>query len=381
MKIGIEAQRIFRKKKHGMDMVALELIKALQVSNTSHHFLVFAQADEDMQCLQNGNGVEIVLLPNAPYPIWEQWYLPKAAKNHQVDLLHCTSNTAPVFLSVPLVITLHDIIYLEKISLSQGTAYQIFGNIYRKWIVPIIAQKAVKIITVSNFENKRILNYFGFNKNLVQTIYNAAGSNFKRVFDPNLLAETKKKYKLPDSFIFFIGNTDPKKNVIGVLKALSILKKANNLPCKLVMLDIDKNYLQNKANEIGDPSIVEDILFTGYVPNHELPAIYSLATIFLYPSLRESFGIPLVEAMCCEVPVITSNTSSMPEIVGDAALICDPFDENAIAKAINALLNNNDLSQSLSLKGKIQGNYFNWEKNASETLKIYQSIVPNENEF
>jgi glycosyltransferase involved in cell wall biosynthesis len=147
------------------------------------------------------------------------------------------------------------------------------------------------------------------------------------------------------------------------------------------MLDIDKNYLQNKANEIGDPSIVEDILFTGYVPNHELPAIYSLATVFLYPSLRESFGIPLVEAMCCEVPVITSNTSSMPEIVGDAALICDPFDENAIAKAINDLLNNNDLSQSLSLKGKIQGNYFNWEKNASETLKIYQSIVPNENEF
>jgi glycosyltransferase involved in cell wall biosynthesis len=110
-----------------------------------------------------------------------------------------------------------------------------------------------------------------------------------------------------------------------------------------------------------------------------LPAIYSLATIFLYPSLRESFGIPLVEAMCCEVPVITSNTSSMPEIVGDAALICDPFNENSIAMAIHELLTNNDLSQRLRLNGKMQGDYFSWEKNASDTLKIYQSIVPNEN--
>jgi glycosyltransferase involved in cell wall biosynthesis len=375
MRIGIEAQRIFRKKKHGMDMVALELIRALQAANTTHQFIVFAQPDEDMACLQEGNGVQIVLLPKSPYPIWEQWYLPNAVNKYKVDLLHCTSNTAPIFLSVPLVLTLHDIIYLEKISLSQGTAYQKFGNIYRKWNVPIIAKKARKILTVSNFENQRIIEYFGFKKDLVQTVYNAAAKHFTRITDPQVLANAKSKFNLPDSFIFFLGNTDPKKNVKGVLQALSLLKAAGKLPCKLLMLDINRGYLQNLAQEIGDPSIVDEITFTGYVPNQELPAIYSQATLFLYPSLRESFGIPLVEAMRCEVPVITSNTSSMPEIVDDAALICDPFNPNSIANAIFDLWNNPTLQSTLRNKGKLRGDSFSWKQNALDTLAIYQSII------
>ncbi|MDZ4666337.1 MAG: glycosyltransferase family 1 protein [bacterium] len=375
MRIGIEAQRIFRKKKHGMDMVALELIRALQKSNANHEFIVFVQPDEDRNCLQEGGNVKIVELPASPYPIWEQWHLPRAVKKHQLDILHCTSNTAPLFLSVPLVLTLHDIIYLEKISFTQGTAYQKFGNIYRKWNVPIIAKKAKKILTVSNFENTRICSYFGFNKDLVQTVYNAAGEHFKKVTDADELRQSKEKYNLPDQFIFFLGNTDPKKNVLGVLKALSILKAQNKLPCKLLMLDINRPYLNNLANEIGDPSIVNEIVFTGYVPNQELPAIYSQATLFLYPSLRESFGIPLVEAMRCEVPIITSNTSSMPEIVGEVALICDPYKPETIATAIDTLWNNPKLQAEMRLAGLSRGQLFSWELNAKSTLKVYENFV------
>ncbi len=215
MRIGIEAQRIFRKKKHGMDMVALALVRALQASNCGHQFFVFVQSDEDAACLQSGNGVEIICLPNAPYPIWEQLILPIAIKKYTLDVLHCTSNTAPLFLSVPLVLTLHDIIYLENIDLTQGTAYQKFGNLYRKLIVPMVAKKARKIITVSHFENQRIVNYFDFEPALVQTVYNAAPAYFTRITDASQLAATQKKYTLPDQFIFFLGNTDPKKNVKG----------------------------------------------------------------------------------------------------------------------------------------------------------------------
>ena len=253
MRIGIEAQRIFRKKKHGMDMVALELIRALQKIHTPHEFVVFVQPDEDSACLSESAQVKIVELPKSPYPIWEQWHLPRAVKKYKLDLLHCTSNTAPLFLSVPLVLTLHDIIYLEKISLTQGTAYQKFGNIYRKWNVPIIAKKAKKILTVSDFENQRICSHFGFNKALVQTVYNAAAGHFTKITDPKVLSDSIAKYHLPDQYIFFLGNTDPKKNVVGVLKAISLLKAKNALPCKLLMLDINRQYLQNLANEIGDP--------------------------------------------------------------------------------------------------------------------------------
>lgn len=179
--------------------------------------------------------------------------MPRAVKKYKLDLLHCTSNTAPLFLSVPLVLTLHDIIYLEKISFTEGTAYQKFGNIYRKWNVPIISKKAKKILTVSDFENQRICSHFGFNKDLVQTVYNAAGTHFKKIANPQTLAETKAKYNLPDNYIFFLGNTDPKKNVRGVLKAISILRSSNLLPCKLLMLDINRQYLHDLANDIGSP--------------------------------------------------------------------------------------------------------------------------------
>jgi glycosyltransferase involved in cell wall biosynthesis len=374
MKIGIEAQRIFRKKKHGMDMVALELIKALQISNTPHKFVVFVKDDEDNTCVKSSANVEIVVLPKAPYPIWEQILLPRAAKQHQVDLLHCTSNTAPLFLPVPLVLTLHDIIYLEKINFDQGSIYQKFGNLYRKWNVPLIVRKAKKIITVSNFERERIISYFGLNKDLVQTVYNGVGVHFKKIVDEQKLIETKAKYNLPNEFIFFLGNTDPKKNVVGVLKAISILKNAGKLPCKLLMLDINRAYLNSLAKEIGDSSVVDEIQFTGYVANSELPAIYSQATLFLYPSKRESFGIPLVEAMRCEVPIITSNTSSMPEIVADAALICDPFDANSIANAITTLYNNKELQQRLIAKSLKRSKLFTWKENADQTIKIYESV-------
>jgi glycosyltransferase involved in cell wall biosynthesis len=373
MKIGIEAQRIFRKKKHGMDMVALELIKALQNIPSHHQFFIFVQPDEDSDCLKESENVKIITLPKSPYPIWEQFYLPKAVKKYQVDLLHCTSNTAPLFLKVPLILTLHDIIYLEKISLSQGTAYQKFGNIYRKWNVPLIVKKAKMILTVSDFERKRILDYFHFSSDRVQTAYNGVGEHFKRIVDAKILKESKEKFHLPDQFLFFLGNTDPKKNVIGVLKAISILKTENKLPCKLLMLDINRDYLKKLAEEIGDLSVLDEITFTGYVPNKDLPAIYSQASLFLYPSLRESFGIPLVEAMKCEVPIITSNTSSMPEIVGDAALLCDPFNAQTLADAISKLWNDKVLQKELSENGKKRANIFSWESNAKQTLAIYES--------
>lgn len=375
MRIGIEAQRIFRKKKHGMDMVALELIKALQRLNHPHEIIVFVKPDEDQACLQESDNVKIVKLGSAPYPIWEQVLLPKAAIREKVDLLHCTSNTAPVFLSVPLVLTLHDIIYLEKLSFNQGTAYQKFGNLYRRLNVPMIVPHAKEILTVSDFENQRICDYFKLPPASVITAYNGAANHFKRVEDKTLLKAAKEKYKLPDNFIFFLGNTDPKKNVKGVLKAISILKQHNDLPFPLVMLDINKQYLQNLATEIGDTSVLEEIQFTGYIPNTDLPAIYSQASMFLYPSLRESFGIPLLEAMHCGVPIITSNTSSMPEIAGDAALIVDPFDPNALANAINQLWKNRDLAITLAAKGIERAKQFSWEANARLTLSIYESII------
>lgn len=375
MRIGIEAQRIFRKKKHGMDMVALELIKQLQIIDTQNEYFIFVNTMEDKESLQETANFKIVYLKESSYPVWEQYHLPKAVKKYKLDVLHCTSNTAPLYTSVPLVITLHDIIYLEKWNFTQGTAYQIVGNLYRRWNVPQVVKKARHIITVSNFERGRIADYFKLPTHQLSAIYNGVGIHFKKVSNLAELERTKRTYHLPDNFIFYLGNTDPKKNVMGVLKAFSILKKRGNLDTKLLMLDIDRDYLLNIMQQINDIGLMNDIVFSGYVPNKDLPAIYSQASLFLYPSLRESFGIPLVEAMACEVPIITSNTSSMPEVALDAALLVDPNNPYEIAETIHKLQTDLSLQKQLIQKGLERATHFTWKSNAERTLEIYKKLA------
>ncbi len=371
MRIGIEAQRIFRKKKHGMDMVALELIKQLQVLDSKNEYFIFVNNVEDVTALTETANCKIVHLEESSYPAWEQVHLPKAVNDYKLDLLHCTSNTAPINLKVPLIITLHDIIYLEKWNFTKGTTYQIIGNLYRRWNVPKVVKKAKHIITVSEFEKQRIASYFKLTDAQVSAVYNGVGAHFKRVTDEAELKRTKEAYNLPDNFIFYLGNTDPKKNVMGVLQALSVLKSKGKLRSKLLMLDIDRDYLLATMKQIGDVSLMDDIVFSGYVPNKDLPAIYSQAQLFLYPSLRESFGIPLLEAMACGVPTITSNTSSMPEVAGSASVLVNPFKPEEIADAIINLQQDLNLQQQLIVKGLKRVEHFTWEANAKQTLALY----------
>lgn len=379
MKIAIEGQRIFRKKKHGMDMVALELIRNLQLIDHENEYFVFVKPDEDDQVISETSNFKIVKLKGGFYPLWEQIALPKAAEKAGCDILHCTSNTAPIFTSVPIVDTLHDIIYMEKSYLKilqgAGTAYQKFGNIYRRFIVPKVVRKSRKIITVSNFEKNRIADFFGLKgDNRLTAVYNGVSEHFKPVTDPSELSRVKEKYRLPDRFFFFLGNTDPKKNTKGTLKAYSDFIQQTGSDFQLLMLDYDLNELEKILVELGHPELIKRIHLTGYVVNTDLPAIYSQCTVFLYPSLRESFGIPILEAMRCGVPVITSNTSSMPEIAGDAALIIDPYKPESITEAIIQLTTDENLRAQKIELGFKRAALFSWRAMAENCLKIYQEI-------
>jgi len=377
MKIGIEGQRLFRKKKHGMDMVALELIRNLQAIDKENEYFIFVKDDVD-HCLEQTSNFHVVEIAPSPYPVWEQVNLPAAAKKANCDILHCTSNTAPVFTSIPLIITLHDIIYMESLSvLKKGfTSYQKFGNMYRRFVVPQVVKKSARIITVSEFEKKRIGEFFHVDDHKLRAIYNGVSTHFKPVEDVEYLNLIKTRYKLPDKFFFFFGNTDPKKNTPGVLRALSLFLKSSEEKIPLVMLDFDRDELDKIISDIGDPTLHDYIKLTGYVPNIELPALYALSTVFLYPSLRESFGIPMLEAMACGIPVITSNTSSMPEVGGDAALFIDPYKPEEITQAMNKLLIDKSLRESLILRGFENARKFSWRAMAENVLSLYQELGP-----
>lgn len=379
MKIGIEGQRLFRKKKHGMDMVALELIRNLQLIDTENEYFIFVKPDEDNTVLKETPNFKIIQLEGGSYPMWEQIALPKAAKKYGCGILHCTSNTAPIFSDIPLITILHDIIYMEsnyyKILTGSATPYQKFGNAYRKVIVPWVVKKSDKIVTVSHFEKNRIAEFFGMNNDKRLTaIYNGVSAHFKPVTNEAELKRVKEKYHLPDHFFFFLGNTDPKKNTIGTLKAFSDFLKQSKSDYKLVMLDYDLNELEKLLIEIGDKDLIKNIVLTGYVINTDLPAIYSLCTIFLYPSLRESFGIPMLEAMGCGVPVITSNTSSMPEVAGDAAHIINPYNPEEITEGIIKILADAAYYETLCKKGIERNKLFSWKNMAEQVLVLYNEI-------
>jgi glycosyltransferase involved in cell wall biosynthesis len=377
MRIGIEGQRLFREKKHGMDMVALELIRELQKIDKTNEYFVYISPDKDV-CLNETDNFKIRYVNGGFYPKWEQISLPKAVKNDKCQLLHCTSNTAPLNINIPLVLTLHDIIYMEKtysqILKGSGTNYQKFGNIYRRYVVPKIVRKSNRIITVSEFEKRRIADFFKIDGRKLKAVYNGVSSHFKKIEDNNELQRVKDKYKLPEKFIFFLGNTDPKKNTKGVLKAFSDFCRMNN-EYQLVMLDFERNELEKILVEINDTKLIDRIHLTGYVVNTDLPAIYNLSKLFLYPSLRESFGIPMLEAMACGTPVITSNTSSMPEVADDAALIIDPFKTEDITDSIVLLLNNSELRHQLIEKGFKRAAKFTWRAMAENVHKIYMEVL------
>lgn len=377
MRIGIEAQRIFRSKKHGMDMVVLEAIKQLQKLDTENDYFIFVNIGED-KCLEETKNFTLVEFGGS-YPIWEQIKLPQMAKKYQLDVLHCTSNTAPINCPVPLVLTLHDIIFLEKNNLfTKGfTAYQKFGNIYRKLVVPMILKKCKKIITVSNFEKDRIGNKLHLSNQQLTAVYNGVSQHFQKIDDLNELNRIKEKYKLPDHFLFFLGNTDPKKNTPRLIKAYVQYCLKNEKAFAIVIADFPKELVEAQLAEIGHSELIDKFYFPGYILNAELPGILNMASIVLYPSLRESFGIPILESMACGTPVITSNAASMPEVSGGAAKLIDPTKEEEITNAIEELLSNGDLYETLRKKGVERAQEFSWENTAKDYLKIYNELNPN----
>ena len=368
MKIGIEAQRIFRKKKHGMDIYALELIRAIQKLDHTNEYVVFVRADDD-ECLHSSENMKIVKVKAATYLDWEQIWLPKAIKSEGVELMHYTSNTAPLNSIVPYVVTLHDIIFMH--SYTGGSWYQTAGHFYRKYIVPRVIKNAKHVFTVSEFEKTQIVKTIDIQTNRVSVIPNACSSTFRKIPNTHILELIRKKYALPSEFILFLGNEAPKKNLENVLKAYAkYIDKVSN-PVQMVILESSAKQILGYLSKMKRIDILDKITLPGYIMHGDLPKIYNLANAFLYPSLRESFGIPIIEAMACGTPVITSNTTAMPEVAGNAAYLIDPLNTDELANAMIELTSNRILKEYIIEKGLKRAEDFSWKNTAYQTQKTY----------
>ena len=375
MRIGIEAFKIFRKTKHGIDIVALEQIKRIQYLDRENEYFIFCFNDTDSYILENTKNVQIIRLPRIPSPIAEQFLLPFLALKYKLDILHSTGNTAPLFLHCKRLITLHDIIYLRKdILLKGGSIYQKIGNAYRRFIVPFVLPKADAIFTVSETEKLEIISSIPHLEDKISVIYNACSENFTIKPEGSFLASSLK-YKLPSTpYFLLLGNTDPKKNTKNALIAFHILLKKGLLNRKIVLTDIKESTVKKILHNCQLEGLEEHIVLTNYIQHHDMPDVYNKAFAFLYPSIRESFGLPIVEALSCGVPVITSNCSCMPEIASDAALLVDPFYPHSIAKGLELMETNHSLREVLIQKGLTRSKDFKWSTSIKKMIQLYHQI-------
>lgn len=370
MKIAIEAQRIFRKKKHGMDFVVLETLRELQKLDKDNQYFIFVAPGDD-PCLQSTDNMKVIELSCPSYPLWEQVALPLAVAKIKPDILHCTSNTAPIFCNTPLILTLHDIIFLEKRDSNSGSAYQKMGWYYRRFVVPRILKKCKKIITVSNFERVRIQETLQIPSDKIVAVYNGVSGHFKPLAETS---EVTKKYISNRDYNFFLGNTDPKKNVARTLKAYSTYLSESDQKLPLLIADMSDQAVDLLLKQEGIEHIKPHLSIPGYIDNRDLAYIYSGANIFLYTSLRESFGIPLLEAMASGTPVVTSNLSSMPEVGGEGGVFADPMDVNDIAQKILMLERDEDLYATQVEYGLKRAKDFTWRCTAENVHDLYHSL-------
>ncbi|WP_273222498.1 glycosyltransferase family 4 protein [Geosporobacter ferrireducens] len=305
--------------------------------------------------------VKTSMLDARIYGIKEQYEMIKIIKRKKQDILHWPHYNIPLMYKGPLVVTIHDIIHLKFPQfLPNKAAYH-----YAYFMIDQAVKKADKIITDSNNTKLDLIERFKVQEEKIEVIYIGVSKDFKK--DKMKEIDIKRQYGIGKPYILYIGNVRAHKNIKGLIRAY---KKFRDV-CKAYELII----VGEEHNNLKDIEIDDDIRMLGYVEDRDLPNLYGGASLFVFPSLYEGFGLPPLEAMACGTPVITSNTSSLPEVVGDAAITINPYNTDEIAKAMYDVLINHKLAQSLIRKGYDRVKQFDWSTTAEKTLKIYEEVL------
>lgn len=295
--------------------------------------------------------------------------LPFIVQRLKLDLIHDPTGVTPfAFISTKAkkVVTIHDVFPLSY----PGVSTHLDSLIYRWWL-PRVIPNADAVITISRQSHDDIVQYLKVNKDRIHVMTEGVHVEFQPA-DYSAIEAACARYQLPERYILYVGSVEERKNLKRVIEAFSQLDRSD---LKLVIVGPHKwqyaDILQTAAME----QVAQDVIFTGFVQQRDLPAVYSGARCFVFPSLYEGFGLPVLEAMACGTPVITSNVSSLPEVAGDAALLVDPYDTNAIANAMTRLLTDASLHHELRKKGLLRAREFTWKRTAYETLNVYRQLL------
>lgn len=375
MIIGIDA-RFAIKNRRGIGNYTLNLIQNLAEIDRENQYILYLDGGQS-ELLPEQDNIAIKYIKPSNYLLWEQISLPIQAKRDQLDILHCTGNTAPSKISpdIRLIVTLHDVMYLnDNLLPASESYYQRLGRIYRRWIVKSIVRKAQKLITDSNYSKTDIYYYFPFlPKEQIIVVYpGVAKQRFlsinKECSEDSFYLDWCREIGINGHYLLALSAVDPRKNIEFLIQNFLELDRCEKINSKLVLVGGCSQKLRNTYQN-------KKIIFLDFVSDEDLSLLYNYAEAFIYVPLYEGFGLPPLEAMACGTPVIASNRTSVPEVVGDAALLVDPEDGEQLKSAICSLLADETLRQDLIERGLRRVQQFSWRKMAEETLQVYESVM------
>lgn len=370
MIIGIDGN-LMCGKKTGMGMVVYNVLeKWPSCPGVKTIIYIPEKLETEYSEILSRKGICIKILPKSNYFKWEQVILPKAVKKDNVDVLWCPYNTAPIFCPCNTVVTIHDVIYLTENISSVSSLYKKAGVLYRRTVVPIIAKKASRIITVSYYAKKEILDHIrGIEKTKVEVAYNGISDNTLNELDNDTFFSENRIHQ---PYLLGFGSLEARKNSIGLVKAFEIYRREHRDPVQLVLFGF-RGYEQSEERQyIRDHNLSDDVIVLGYISEAEKQSLYRFSSVFVFPTLAEGFGIPILEAFRGGTPVISSDVTSIPEVAGDAAMLIDPQNLIAISESIEKVLSDDNLRNDMVEKGYRQLKKFSWNSTAN---LIFDSIV------
>lgn len=369
MEIGIDSRAAIWYRGTGIGTYTYQLIRNLYLIDKKNEYHFFLP-NEKFQGTDPLNSGVFQSISQTKDMFWET-ILDHHIEPDGMELYHVPQNGLglPRKKTCPWVVTIHDLIpYILPETV--GPAYR---EIFCKEM-PGIIEQADHIITVSNHSKKDLMERLQVDEKKISVIYEAPESTYKPVPKQVAAARVKNKYGIDGPFILYLGGFSPRKNLQGLIEAFAEMNKDLPCPHQLVIFGRHSPNYQNVASFVEKQNLGESVLFPGFAPMQDLIFLYNAASLFVYPSLYEGFGLPPLEALACGTPTVVSNLSSLPEVVGEGAILIDPYDKHSLAQGMFRGLTEETYRGELVKKGLKRAEEFSWTKTAAQTMKIYQKL-------
>jgi glycosyltransferase involved in cell wall biosynthesis len=368
MRVAIDARKLHD---FGIGTYIRNILRHLaRIDQSNEYVLLTSEADLDVAG-SLGPNFRTVLEPSPNYSIREQIHVPWVLHREKPDLFHAPHYVLPQAIRCPTVVTIHDCIHLMFPQyLPNRAAYA-----YARGTMWNAARKAERILTVSEASKRDILHFFRVPPEKIDVVYNAIDERFWRVPDEEDVARVRERYQLAHRFVLYVGNIKPHKNLVRLIEAFDGLRQIQGFEdVKLLIIGDEISKLPALRRAVHSHKLHKQVRFLGYLSDDTLAILYRLASVFVFPSLYEGFGLPPLEAMACGAPVVTSNVSSLPEVTGDAAVLVDPTNVESITDGMRRVLADPALAAGMRERGLQRARDFSWERSVERIHRVYRAV-------